>query len=435
MTMTIDPSRVQPGDVILVFTSDKGAALNVVGQTLLRLRAWLSGKAKRARHSHVMLGVLQGVVIHADGVSVKTQRLGDALGGNHVERGRFSVMRPNPPLAPGTGIELINAAQAFIAQKYSFVPGRRSTMLGRWLHRGRPLTHPFCSELVAFSYSAIGRPIIDRPPDSVLPIDLERYCVAPAWSDVTDTYEAISVPPVIADKPVPFDGREETLANVIQGMDDLLGRMAGREVEKANLSYQIAYSLVEQCILVQQLKGCELQLAQQLAMKPSLFFEAYASVTRTDLASMATFYEELLAAPRHQPAPFAKGIERVCPHVAPTQRAYESLPSADEIRRYEQLGNSLAFGARVLRLESELLGIASGLGLPAGAQERFVDLSAEQAKLFAAEMPVLGADDVDRLKRAVEEIVVPGFERYAADLRRRCRNVVLLHEAVSLLRR
>lgn len=431
---TLIPESVQAGDVILIFTRGSRAQLNVAGQSLMRLRALLSGGYSRARYSHVMLGISPGVVVHSDGESVKMQRLADVLGGAPPAPGCLLALRPDhPPLDAGTALLLVGEAQYYLKQKYSFIPGRRSSAAGRLLHGRRRLTHPFCSELVAAAYAAIGRPIGRRPPDRMLPVDLEMYCQPPVWRDVTAAYLADAPAPAPDGIVIPVGGRQLTLPEFFEETDHLLHKMWGQQVEQAGLVYELVKSHIEPCVLQQQLRSAELQMSKQLALDPTLLFGAWLEITRSDVRGIDDFYAQVRRGVLREETPFADAIQAILPAVQAGRRAYESIPDVATLREFELLGASLVFGARALRLEAELTGMAAALGLPLKPDPRSHGISKAMAAPALDVLPPLSRADMEALLEHIAVLEMPEGDNYTRDVRRLCSNAVRLHAALSML--
>jgi hypothetical protein len=432
--MIIDPTSVQAGDIIFLFTQAKRAQINISGQSFMRLGSILVGDYRRSRYSHVMLGISQGVVIHSNGKSVKMERLTDAIGGSQIDKDKLLVMRlAHPPLEGSDAMRIVSEAQVFLKQTYSFIPGRKSTYFGRMLHRKRRLTHPFCSELVAATYAAIGRPITKRPPDRVLPLDLEMHCTPPTWCDVTEQYVVQTVPDAIDGMSIDIAGRLLTLPEFFQETDQLLHKMWGHHVEQANLAYNIAESTIAPCALLQQLRSTELAMSKNLTLNPLLLFTSYLSITRADLTSLRAFYHDIRTGIFDNLTPFSDGLCQMLPQVPSDKRAYESIPSVDELREFELLGASLAFGARALRLETELSGIAVALGIPLKSKERFDGVTKEMVAPLLDKIFELPQTEIDELLLSIQSITMPRSKSYTADVRRLCSNTARLHAALSIL--
>jgi hypothetical protein len=434
MTLDIDPLRVTPGDVILVFTGGKGGVLNILGQTLLRVGAILSGDSSRARYSHVMLGFSQGVVIHADGKFVRIQPLVDALAGGVARKNIRAMRLVQPPFDDGSLVNLVSAAELYFRQKYSFVLGRRSSLLGRLFHRGRQLTYPFCSELVAAAYAAVGCPIGERPPDRTLPIDLERSCVPPAWKDVTSEYIRVPTPELPGDELIAVGDRQLTYAQLFEEADRLLLEQVGRVPEIADARYELAKSLVMSCVLVQRLRGAELDLSKKLEQAPILLFQEFGALVRKDISSLDSFYAQVSRG-LDEPAPsFASALQQEFPTLAADRRPYENFPSVETLRALELTGASLAFGAIALRLETALLCIAVGLGCPIDAKSRTAGISRDVVTPFVEAIPPLRIDEMNRLLAQVDRLSMPTGKTYSDDIRRKCGSVVKLHAVLSTLK-
>jgi hypothetical protein len=188
MALRIGVRAGLPGDIVFITSNSIRAKLNLTGQDLLR-SSWIRrGKINRARYSHVMLVLSPGLVVHADGKSVAVQPIKDVAfheaDGYQIKAVRFGDATDELRKV------IAHEALKFLKQKYSFIYARRSSTLGKVLHRSRARTLPLCSELVAVSFGAAGIQICSTPYDRTLPVDLEANCVPPVWKDVTDELES-----------------------------------------------------------------------------------------------------------------------------------------------------------------------------------------------------------------------------------------------------
>lgn len=430
----VNSASVKPGDIILVFTPGARSKLNVAGQSVMRLRDIFRGEYTRSRYSHVMLGVSQGVVIHADGKTTKMEKFTDAIHGRQIDRKNLLVLRPaNPLLSESESLRLVRAAQFFLQQKYSFIPGRATSVVGRLLHRRRPLTHPFCSELVAFAYAAIGRQIARRPADRVLPLDLEIHCKEPGWKDVTEEYITPDDPTGLGHIEIPVAGRVMPLPEFLIQTDRLLEQSWDHNVQQANLLYETAHSCIQPCVLVQQLRSAQFDISKALALNPQLLFTEHAELVRSDLGALEDFYLEITRGTLADTPPFSAALKALTPQVPPNERAYEVLPSFNTLRDFEMLGAALDFGARALRLETELTFLAIAFGIPIKPNSRFTDVDKDTAVNLSAFVFKFPATRMNALLERVKAMEVSGGGTYADDVRRFCTNVIRLHATLSIL--
>ena len=432
--MIVNPASVHPGDVILIFTKGKRARINIVGQSVMRLRRILTGTYRQSRYSHVMLGVSAGIVVHADGHSVKVERLTDAIRGDQMASGNLLVMRPaHPALQESDGLRIVQEALTFLQQTYSFIPGRKSTWLGRIIHRKRPLTHPFCSELVAAAFAAIGRPITDLPPDRVRPVDLEMYCTPPAWRDVTDEYVAEHGHSALDDVAIDVAGRVLALPSFFRETDQLLEKAWGHDTQQTNLVYQASVSIVHACGLIQQLRSMELDLSKKLALRRLLLFTSYISICHADLLCLQSFYDAIRAGIFGNATPLSDALSQVLHNIPSDKRAYEALPSVDSLREFELLGASLAFGARALRLQAALSAIAVTSGITIKGEQSIEGLTKQMIEPVVRYIFQFPQTEMDELLGRIAAITIPSDSTYTEDVRRVCSNVVRLHAVLSLL--
>ena len=429
--MTIEPAAVQAGDLILVFSDAKTSVLTTGGQTVILAAMKGVRELHLARYSHVMLGIRPGLVIHSDGRSVKIATLHDALHGRTIEESRFRVVRPQPPLDSGDEERVFSEAKYFLNERYSFIFGRTSTRFGRLMHRRRPLTHPFCSELVASAYAAIGRPIVDQPADTVLPVDLEIACVPPDWIDVTADYAARPLPHIPGET-ITVEGRALSLPEFSSEMDAALARTFDNDAEVAAAHYEVASAVVRPGVIAQQLRSAEFDLAKALAAAPTEMLARFPALVKRDLQALLDFYGSIVTHSYASATPFAASMQKLLPGVPSDRRAYEALPSVDEMRRLEQLGAALAFAARALRLDTALRALAIGCRMPLRSDARFAAVTPEMVAPFIAMVPRWPATELDKVKQHIALIDL-GDERFTAAVRGLCETVAALHAALSIL--
>ena len=431
--MTLDPLALRPGDILFVRGRGKDSAVTRVGQSVLRL--FSSGRWTSVRYSHVMLGFSPGLVIHADGSAVRIERLAEALAGESIDGDRFRAVRfAAPPLDEKQATQLVAEAERFFKQRYSFILGRRSTPLGRLWHRQRALTLPFCSELVATAYAAIGIRVGDRPPDQTLPVDIDRHCVPPAWKDVSAEYAAAPLPQSFATEPIEVGGRVIPLQDFFRESDALVDRGAG---DHAKVREHVHGTVQLQADIARKLyaaSSINLKIALDLARAPLLFFRDHAELLRGDIDSLGDLYAQIRrGAPGATPSP-VDAIQRLFPDADPDQELYEGLPSLNALRSLERRTAAYAFGARVFRAETALVGIATGLGILKRDDELFAGVTRAIVLPFLAQLPPLSEEESQRLRDRIDGLVIGEAGDYSRAVQRGCRCLVAVHALLSTAR-
>ncbi|TWI64491.1 permuted papain-like amidase YaeF/Yiix C92 family enzyme [Pseudoduganella lurida] len=179
---------VQPGDVIFVLGNPRDLAgklrqtINIHGQRVLasmREDGQIDLQEKLPHYSHVMLGLGNGCIIHADGTSVAVEVFHDAL---HFDRGdaySFKVYRKRG-LKDSALSAVTQHAQAYFGQRYSFLTHLREQQPED--------TTQFCSRLVAHAYREAGAPLNDQQDNKALPVDLYLACQGEDWEDVSASF-------------------------------------------------------------------------------------------------------------------------------------------------------------------------------------------------------------------------------------------------------
>ena len=169
---------IEAGDIVIVLDRPSNPfgklkqTINVIGQrALARLRASdpVDLLAPLPKHSHVMLGVGDGLIIHADGKTVALEVLSDALHVDRPDAYHYQVYR-NKNISPETAAQVAKSAMRYFGQKYRF-----TSYLGQEQEGD---TTQFCSRLVAHAYRAV-----DLPPSSKRATQRCWHpCAAPARS-------------------------------------------------------------------------------------------------------------------------------------------------------------------------------------------------------------------------------------------------------------
>jgi hypothetical protein len=380
-----------------------------------------------------MLGMSPGVVIHADGESVKMELFADALGSD-LSPDRFRVVRrDDPPLTDVEQVSLAYEAQRFFKQQYYFIYGRTSGPLGRALRDRRGITFPFCSELVATAYLAIGRPVASLSPDRTLPVDLEQHCIPPVWRDVSSAFH-MDIPSgmipgmdsiQVGERMVPF-------RDFFTESDRLMQQGAALTIQTAATKHSGALLLVEACVSLQAAKSMALNIAKLMALKSELLFGIARSTVESDLHALAGFYQQI----KEGLSPEEPSIASLLKQVFPEERdrgAFEVLPSFKRLTEFELLGESLAFGARALRLRTAMAVIAAACNVPIKGFQDLSESVKNAAAPFILQVEALSESKASELLADVSRFSVASVS-YTEQLREQCANVVKLHRVLSILR-
>lgn len=334
---TLDSTEMRTGDVVLVGPVKLPSRANMFGQTVLRLRA---GRfTRRAKYSHVMLVVEPGVVVHADKGLLRVETLRDFLKDHKVPPRKVRVLRRSRDLTADENLRLVEEANRFIGQPYSFIYGRRSTLFGRALRgaigrvparrrQEKDLTLPFCSELVSLAYGAVGISFMGRPSDQTLPFDIEHGTDPFDWLDVTRSYFA---------GPDRFDAKSHegvelasVLGQSLTAMNDVVDRYAARTRAEIAGMLKMQFSLFEGEVFVAEVmsRKTEMSLAN-----PDLFLQAHADQVLEDIASVPDVYE--WAKGNVTKPSITEFLRFASPTGEETFTVYEGLPSFVDIQRME----------------------------------------------------------------------------------------------------
>ena len=191
-----------PGDILFVYENSNnkgerfGRFLNTSGQRLLaasrkrnRIPAW----ARLPKYSHVILGLQQGLAIHADGTKVRVELLSDAI--DQIFAGNTSFKAYRHKLISEQRRQQIAAA----ALRYHNINYGFSGYFARQKNESPTM---FCSQLIAYAYRAAKLPLTRQLTDNkVLPIDLYAICQQSDWRDITG--DLVQQAPAMADEIFP----------------------------------------------------------------------------------------------------------------------------------------------------------------------------------------------------------------------------------------
>lgn len=178
------------GDVILIYSRPRSLwgrvsrFINVGGQRLLaaiRRVERVSLFRRLPSHTHAMIGIGGGLVIHADGKLVTIDVISDIIRPEMDDAAHFVVYR-HQLLPPKSTANVVKAAYRYYSQSYGFAP-----YFGRAVDRPRRKedTTQFCSRLIAHAYRTAGHELTKLTDNRVLPLDLFRICQGAEWCDVT----------------------------------------------------------------------------------------------------------------------------------------------------------------------------------------------------------------------------------------------------------
>ena len=183
-----DLKSLRAGDIVFAYSGSsrlKGRLrpnLNVTGQRLLmavRRKHQIPLRTALPRYSHVMLGLGNGLVIHADGKKVCVEIISDALKYDTDDAASFRIYRRRD-LSPAQGRKIADAATRYYEQKYRFLSFFLTS-------RATPEADntQFCSRLVAKAFRSVGAPVSRLPDHRTLPLDLYNSCQSSEWIDVS----------------------------------------------------------------------------------------------------------------------------------------------------------------------------------------------------------------------------------------------------------
>lgn len=419
----LDPSAVRAGDIVFVFDNRNHSVAprwkKAVWHTASHVTRWgqsalhwrYKGRWERTLYSHVILGLGPGLVIHADGESIKIQPARDVLAPTIAAR-PFSARRLAEPLSEDEASRLRAHAERYLNQRYSFIVGRRSQPFGRFLHGGRVLTLPFCSELIAASYSAIGRPITGGAPDMMLPLHLDQACRRADWIDVSqDYYEAPLRPDAAALYADIFHDLLDT--------DSLLDHEAALNAELSSLRQRAFTSLEGMTGVLLDLVAYDLSIARSDTSDPAAYLRDNRGGALEEIAALDDFYQMIVDDAEMLGNPGADTMANLFPAVEPADSPFEGHTRLDHLALRERSLNITLFGTKAMRLVAILAAVASATS-PADSREnaiKGVDQRAVQDVLRA--LPALSPERAAQVLQGIERLEGrEGLEQRLASLAR-----------------
>jgi Permuted papain-like amidase enzyme, YaeF/YiiX, C92 family len=286
-------SAVAAGDVVFVYDQHTNPIKrfkrlgNVIGQRLLasiRRQDRQPLKSGVRNYSHVMLGVGNGLIIHADGKKVAVEPMSDALNYETDERSLFQVFRRDE-MSPEAAKAIAKEATRYYAQKYRF-----SSFFTELLEED---TTQFCSRLVAYAFRAADIPLTGLPDNKVLPLDLFRVCQSGGWKDVTKDFIS-DAPATIGDDIVPkvrLEGEDLSLSQFLAKADSLLATSARLSAQTMQVVHEANKSILANEALLAKFCGAQFDLAKALRLNPSTLSDKDGTTIARVLEQMQTLLD------------------------------------------------------------------------------------------------------------------------------------------------
>lgn len=277
------PLAIEAGDIVIVLgkpTSLVGnikLGINLKGQRILssvRGDESVSLLDELPPVSHVMLGIGDGLIIHADGKSVAEETIHDALKVNAPDAYLYHIYR-HKKITAELGQRIGKAAKRYYGQAYSFF-----TYLGK---EEQVDYTQFCSRLVAYAYRTEGMPLSKLADNKVLPLDLDRICRTEDWQDVTEKFiqKPLSAEAEMWLKDITGDlklpsGAPVPSDRIFEESDQLVLEITQKLKHLQDLDYRSHIRAVHQEFLLCELCMAEKTQAEQMRDAPGDIDDAYA---------------------------------------------------------------------------------------------------------------------------------------------------------------
>ena len=289
LTPTFLIGEVRAGDIVFVYDGSTSAVkrvkrwINILGQRILasvRKTDRSRLKLETQKYSHVMLGLGQGLIIHADGKTVAVEVVSDALHYDTKDASRFQIYRRKNITAEQVEA-IVKPAMRYYNQRYSFFTYFQEIDTGD--------TTQFCSRLVTYSYRTAGMSLTSLPDNQVLPMDLYRICQTDAWEDVTSTVIVEALPRRIDETIPPIDlpgvGTLSMSEFLAQG-DALILNAAQLQKKTIAMQYEVTRQLMHNEALLAKFVRLKFKSSVQLYLHPE-------SMTEDDVVRITRLLEDL----------------------------------------------------------------------------------------------------------------------------------------------
>lgn len=379
---------VADGDVVLIYSrpnsllSRLSRCINVGGQRLLAAIRHVDRVSLFQRlpsHSHALLGIGGGLVIHADGKRVSIDVISDVIRPGTEEAAHFAVYR-HQQLSPQAKAEIVNAAYRYYSQSYGFTPyfgsiGRKS--------RAKEDTTQFCSRLVAHAYGAAGLPLTRLADKRVLPLDLYRICQDSEWRDVTATFieEEFSddLTDLLRDAGVEeINGRNPK--EFFADSEKLIRQGAALQRQMLHLQHKTLRDQLHAQAVIAKFVSLQLELAKQSLLEPDPADERVAGWVKSVLCQLP----ELLDLARLPEA--ALLVDHVPSRMTAGGSAFVGMPEPSVMQQIGLNGEVCRIFAYLLLANLGMLAIASRLR-PGDEFEKYAALGEKWGVEWMAALP------------------------------------------------
>ncbi|MDE3761841.1 hypothetical protein I7G60_27980 [Sinorhizobium meliloti] len=395
--MYYDYSNVKTGDIIFVYSGAKSSRLNVAGQSALRTYRRIFKGVPAPRYSHVMLVIDQSAVIHADGNSVRVQAIGDVLGPD-ITWGKFRVVRLAESQLTGDMAESIaGEARRFLRQRYTFGYGR--SLLPKILRRGRGLTLPFCSQLVAIAYAKAGIRFGERP-DLILPSDIDHACQPPVWEEVTDSYRRRDLKTVLSlEAFLPEEAQQiADVARLIENFAEFHEVATQSRARNPELTHDLIQSAFEMWKAKVTLAYRHTDTANVVEHDPMLMLATARDLVINDLAQIPMLYKRLGSKTLMLEDESLADLIRISfPGADRDFSPYEGIPTLAVIEELEQIASMLIASTLLRKLKHYLPLLAETAADSCGRSAPLPSVPANLIVEYLLALPPLGEGEKEKI--------------------------------------
>lgn len=393
------------GDVVLIYSRPRSLwgrvsrSINVLGQRLLaaiRRVERVSLLTPLPSHSHAMIGVGGGLVIHADGKQVSVDVISDVILPEMNDAARFVVYR-HRQLSSQSATEIVKLAYRYFSQSYGFMPYFGSALVRL---RRKEDTTQFCSRLIAHAYRSAGHQLTTLTDNRVLPLDLYRICQGAEWQDVTAEFvekgfseEALAS----LDKATAGDLGGVSFQDFMAGSEQTLRKSASLHRDLLRIQYKSLRDQLHAEATIAKYVSLQLDIAKASLIAPDPMEERVVGWVKGILAQLPQLLDVALLPNVEMLVTRAPSVMMIAGEASADVGAFVGMPTPAVVHEMRVNSEVIRIYAYLLLAELGMLSIASRLTQDAKFQ-RFAAYGVKWGDEFLAAAPM-----VDQLAKRLTE--------------------------------
>jgi hypothetical protein len=327
-----------------------------------------------------MLGLGNGLIIHADGKKVSIEIISDALQFATDQASAFTVYR-RKGLSDVARNTIAAAARRYYERHYSFF----LMYLSITVSGDRPAQ--FCSQLAAHAYGVVGIRMTTLPENRILPVDLFLLCQkSEHWKDVTNEFTREPSSPD-ADKilpRIPIPGEGELSVSEFLSLSD---KRIRESAEATKQVYDIVYKTVRDGVRTEALlskhSAARFDLAKLVYLAPSEMDDEVSGWIVRVLEQLQSLMSLSLLPNIYYliSSNFLRHFEEI-----PGSSAYVGLPKADMVTEMERSREIINIYTYLVLAETGLLCVLA-YATPHDKFEKYRSIKREYNELFLKAIP------------------------------------------------